>query len=63
MPDPTEAPTTLNLPNPKHASRVPAHIGAEDLARIRQAGDALPQVVKPADYIAEGTKGFELHLD
>jgi ATP-dependent RNA helicase SUPV3L1/SUV3 len=63
MPDPTEAPITQNLPNPKHASRVPAHINADDLARIRQAGYALPQVVKPADYIAEGTKGFELHLD
>ena len=63
MPDPTEAPTALSLPNPKHVSRLPAHISADDLARIRQAGYALPQVVKPADYIAEGTKGFELHLD
>ena len=52
-----------NLPNPKHASRVPPHIGPEQLARIRQAGYALPQVVKPADYVTEGTKGFELHLD
>ena len=54
---------TLSLPNPKHASRLPAHITPEQLARIRQAGYALPQVVKPADYVTEGTKGFELHLD
>ncbi len=61
---PTPTPTpTLSLPNPKHASRLPAHITPEQLARIRQAGYALPQVVKPADYVTEGTKGFELHLD
>ncbi len=57
------APPAATLPNPKHASRVPAHITLEMLARIRQAGYALPQVVKPADYVTEGSKGFELHLD
>lgn len=36
-----------------HARRVPAHIGKEQLARIRQAAYTLPQVVKPADYLAE----------
>ncbi|MDO9093755.1 MAG: helicase-related protein [Rubrivivax sp.] len=56
-------PSAPTLPNPKHASRVPAHVTPEQLARIRQAGYALPQVVKPADYVTEGTKGFELHLD
>lgn len=58
-----EPSASLNLPNPKHAKRLPAHITPEQLARIRQAGYALPQVVKPADYLAEGSKGFELHLD
>ena len=58
-----EPSASLNLPNPKHASRLPAHITPEQLARIRQAGYALPQVVKPADYVTEGSKGFELHLD
>ena len=55
--------TTFNLPNPKHAQRLPPHVDADALARIRQAAFALPQVVKPADYIAEGSKGFEQHLD
>ena len=63
MPTPPDIAPTPQLPNPKHASRVPPHISTEQLARIRQAGYALPQVVKPADYLAEGTKGFELHLD
>jgi ATP-dependent RNA helicase SUPV3L1/SUV3 len=42
---------------------VPAHVGADALARIKQHAFALPQVVKPADFIAEGTAGFEAHLD
>ena len=56
-------PETLNLPNPRHAKRVPAHIDKEQFARIRQAAYVLPQVVKPGDYIAERTAGFEEHLD
>lgn len=56
-------PTPPSLPQPRHASRVPAAIGPEALARIRQAAYALPQVVKPADFIEEGTAGFEQHLD
>ncbi len=63
MPLTTEHAPALNLPNPKHASRLPAYITPEQFARIRQAGYALPQVVKPADYVTEGTKGFELYLD
>jgi ATP-dependent RNA helicase SUPV3L1/SUV3 len=31
--------------------------------RIRQNAFALPQVVKPADFVEEGTAGFEAHLD
>jgi ATP-dependent RNA helicase SUPV3L1/SUV3 len=51
------------LPNPRHASRVPAHIGAAELDRLRQAAYSLPQVVKPADYLPEHSPGFEEHLD
>jgi len=53
----------LNLPNPRHAKRVPPHIGKDQFARIRQAAYTLPQVVKPADYLAEHSAGFEEHLD
>jgi ATP-dependent RNA helicase SUPV3L1/SUV3 len=67
---PTAAPTATtptgtppNLPNPRHAKRVPAHIGPSQLERIRQAAYNLPQVVKPADYIAEHSAGFEAYLD
>ena len=56
-------PAALNLPNPRHAARVPAHIGKDAFARIRHAAFALPQVVKPADYLAENSPGFEEHLD
>ena len=56
-------PSPLNLPNPRHANRVPPAIEPEALARIRQSAFALPQVVKPADFIEEGTPGFEQHLD
>ena len=41
------------LPIPRHAERLPPHIGKEQLARIRHAVHHLPQVVKPADYLAE----------
>jgi ATP-dependent RNA helicase SUPV3L1/SUV3 len=57
---PSELP---NLPNPRHAKRVPAHIGREQVERIRRAAYSLPQVVKPADYVAEHSAGFEAHLD
>ena len=60
---PTATADPAHLPNPKHLSRVPLHISADQLSRIRQSAFALPQVVKPADYVSEGSKGFELHLD
>ncbi len=60
---PTTSPDTLKLPHPRHASRVPPHIGTDQLARIRQAAFNLPQVVKPADFIAEHSPGVEDHLD
>ncbi|MCY7316366.1 MAG: helicase [Rubrivivax sp.] len=54
---------TFTLPDPRHAKRLPPHVDNQALARIRQAAHVLPQVVKPADYIDEGSKGFEQHLD
>jgi ATP-dependent RNA helicase SUPV3L1/SUV3 len=54
---------TPTLPNPRHVERLPPHIGAEQLTRIRQAAYTLPQVVKPADYIPESSPGLEQHLD
>jgi len=53
----------LTLPDPRHANRVPPHIGPQQLGRIRQAAYTLPQVVKPADFVAEHSAGFEEHLD
>ncbi|MDE2276656.1 MAG: helicase, partial [Burkholderiales bacterium] len=53
----------LTLPTPRHAERLPPHIAKEQIARLRQAAYVLPQVVKPADYLAEGSPGFEQHLD
>ena len=37
------------LPQPRHASRLPASLAPEDWARIRQAAHALPQVLVPDD--------------
>ena len=52
-----------SLPNPRHAARLPAHIGPEQVARIRHGLHHLPQVVKPADYLVETHDDFEGHLD
>ena len=51
------------LPIPAHASRLPPHVGEAQLARIRHAVHHLPQVVKPADYLADTHADFETHLD
>jgi ATP-dependent RNA helicase SUPV3L1/SUV3 len=51
------------LPLPSHAQRLPPHIGEAQLARIRHAVHHLPQVVKPADYLADTHEDFETHLD
>jgi ATP-dependent RNA helicase SUPV3L1/SUV3 len=55
-------PHTL-LPIPGHAQRLPPHIGEAQLARLRHAVHHLPQVVKPADYLADTHADFETHLD
>src|SRR5512139_1700363 len=57
------SPDALNLPNPRHARRVPPHIDKAKFERIRQAAYLLPQVVKPSDYLSERTPGLEEHLD
>ena len=59
----TSPPEPFSLPNPHHAKRVPPHIGKEQFNRIRQAAYTLPHVVKPGDFIAERSAGFEDHLD
>ena len=51
------------LPIPRHANRLPPHIGKEQLARVRHGVHHLPQVVKPADYLADTHADFETHLD
>jgi ATP-dependent RNA helicase SUPV3L1/SUV3 len=53
----------LTLPNPRHSKRVPLHIDEAQLARICEAAYTLPQIVKPADFITEHSKGFEQYLD
>jgi ATP-dependent RNA helicase SUPV3L1/SUV3 len=55
--------SSLGLPHSRHAGRVPSHLDAEQVMRIRQAAYHLPQVVKPADFIGEHAPGFEDHLD
>ena len=56
-------PAPFTPPNPRHATRVPAHLGKEQFNRIRQAAYTLPQVVKPGDYLDERSSGIETHLD
>ena len=56
-------PDALKLANPRHAGRVPKHINAAQLARIRHSAYTLPQVVKPADFVDDDAAGLEDHLD
>jgi ATP-dependent RNA helicase SUPV3L1/SUV3 len=53
----------LHLPDARHLSRVPPHVAPEQMERLRQAGYFLPQVVKPADYVADHHPALEAHLD
>ena len=55
------APQRINLPNPRHAQRLPSHIGKAQFERVRQAAYRLPQVVKPADYPAEPGASAQAH--
>ena len=54
-------PDALKLANPRHAGRIPKHINAAQLARIRHSAYTLPQVVKPADFVDDDAAGLEDH--
>ena len=62
-PQPAPAEANSKLPQPRHAQRLPAHITAEQVGRVRHAAYTLPQVVQPADYLPANSPGFEKHLD
>jgi ATP-dependent RNA helicase SUPV3L1/SUV3 len=62
-PSPSHPGEPLDLPNRRHAERVPVHIGREQFERLRRAAYSLPQVVKPADYGAEHGKDGDAELD
>jgi ATP-dependent RNA helicase SUPV3L1/SUV3 len=57
------APKSAVLPYPGHAARLPKHLTAEALHRIRQAAYHLPQVVSPSDFVDDHTPEFEDKLD
>ncbi|NUZ05884.1 helicase-related protein [Piscinibacter koreensis] len=48
-PTSTTPPPAFELPDPRHLARLPAHVGPEQLNRIRRAAYNLPQVVTPGD--------------
>ena len=52
-----------SLPSPRHLSRLPSHLTAQQVHLIRQAAYNLPQVVKPADFISEQSPDLESYLD
>ncbi len=56
-------PPAPNLPDPRHAARLPAHIGPAAFNRLRQAAGVLPQVVRPADAGVEDGPAGEQALD
>ena len=60
---PASKPDPQDLPNPRHAARLPPHIGPAQLARIRRAAHALPQVITPADLRDAPTPDAEAQLD
>lgn len=59
-PSPKSSPV---MPQPRHSSRLPAHIGKTEFNRVRQAAYLLPQVVTPADYGDEDAADAEQRLD
>ena len=54
---------TFELPNPRHAARLPPHIGKAQFARLRHASYALPQVVRPGDFGADANTLDDEGLD
>ncbi|MET0382728.1 MAG: helicase-related protein [Burkholderiaceae bacterium] len=61
--EPSSATRAFKLPDARHSGRVPPGISPADMARIQQAAYQLPQVVKPADFVAEPAPHAERHLD
>lgn len=57
------APRTDSLPNPRHASRIPSHITAEQFHRIRQAAYYLPQALTPEDFPGDHAPASDDQLD
>ncbi len=55
------------LADPRHAARVPAHVGVQDLNRVRNAAYQLPQVVTahdmPADLVPDHAADADERLD
>lgn len=60
---PVAPPEPLDLPDPRHASRLPPHIGTAQFNRIRHASFALPQIVRPGDFGTQATTVDEGRLD
>ena len=54
---------TPNLPNPRHASRVPSHIGKAQFERIRQAAYTLPQVEPTGVYTGDSSGTYTVCVD
>lgn len=62
-PEAGAAPIALNLPNARHAARLPATIDALQWQRIRQAAYQLPQVLSPADFDDDAEAHHHERLD
>jgi ATP-dependent RNA helicase SUPV3L1/SUV3 len=56
-------PGGIKLPHPQHARRVPAPLGALEVARLRQAATLLPQTVQPDDFGSDEQAGSDKLLD
>ncbi|MBI3156875.1 MAG: helicase [Burkholderiales bacterium] len=56
-------PDPFGLPDPRHAARLPADLAPKALARIRHALHQLPQIVRPADFLADPGTDPEANLD
>lgn len=52
-------PPAINLPNPRHAARLPAEVGPEQWQRLRQSAYQLPHVLSPADL--DAGEGSDAH--
>ena len=62
-PMPSADTEALHLPDPRHASRIPAGIEPGQVERIRRAAYTLPQVVGPGEFDDPGAPASERTLD